>query len=327
MGRIARQIRDQPVAPRQPVAAAVVVQEFDLHARHVDAGRAFALAAFAGDAEVHRLAHLRRDLAGQRDGHTGEPARDRLADAALVLRIGEAVQQADRDGLDALRDVDAILFGSAGDPHIPDHVTLWGLRLKICQGLDQYANVRPTRILPGIVSPLRGCAPRDLDWVIVRENSEGEYSGVGGRVHQRDQRALRRHRRRLSGPLLDRMDLVVDVRRPAAMEQLAVLGRDAGIETLPVVEGQQPAQIAKRALEAARLGGFDVVLLDTMGDPGDTSTLAVIRSASPATKVVIYSGYVALLGEEALPRADAFLDKGADHEELVAAIRSVIAAS
>ena len=88
------------------------------------------------------------------------------------------------DGLDALRAVDAILFGSAGDPKIPDHVTLWGLRLKICQGFDQYANVRPTRILPGIDAPLKRCAPADLDWVIVRENSEGEYAGVGGRAHQ-----------------------------------------------------------------------------------------------------------------------------------------------
>jgi len=88
------------------------------------------------------------------------------------------------DGLDAIRDKDAILFGSAGDPHIPDHITLWGLRLKICQGFDQYANVRPTRILPGIDAPLKRCAPKDLDWVIVRENSEGEYAGVGGRVHQ-----------------------------------------------------------------------------------------------------------------------------------------------
>jgi tartrate dehydrogenase/decarboxylase / D-malate dehydrogenase len=88
------------------------------------------------------------------------------------------------DGLDALRDQHAILFGSAGDPHIPDHVTLWGLRLKICQGFDQYANVRPTRILPGITSPLARCAPGDLDWVIVRENSEGEYAGIGGRAHQ-----------------------------------------------------------------------------------------------------------------------------------------------
>jgi tartrate dehydrogenase/decarboxylase/D-malate dehydrogenase len=88
------------------------------------------------------------------------------------------------DGLDALRGKDAILFGSAGDPHIPDHITLWGLRLKICQGFDQYANVRPTRILPGIDAPLKRCGPKDLDWVIVRENSEGEYSGVGGRAHQ-----------------------------------------------------------------------------------------------------------------------------------------------
>jgi tartrate dehydrogenase/decarboxylase/D-malate dehydrogenase len=88
------------------------------------------------------------------------------------------------DGLDALRDKDSILFGSAGDPHIPDHVTLWGLRLKICQGLDQYANVRPTRILPGIDTPLKRCRTEDLNWVIVRENTEGEYSGVGGRVHQ-----------------------------------------------------------------------------------------------------------------------------------------------
>ena len=88
------------------------------------------------------------------------------------------------DGLNALRDKDAILFGSAGDPDIPDHITLWGLRLAICQGFDQYANVRPTRILPGIDAPLKRCTPEDLDWVIVRENTEGEYAGVGGRAHQ-----------------------------------------------------------------------------------------------------------------------------------------------
>jgi tartrate dehydrogenase/decarboxylase/D-malate dehydrogenase len=88
------------------------------------------------------------------------------------------------DGLDALKKKDAILFGSAGDPKIPDHITLWGLRLKICQGLDQYANVRPTRILPGIDAPLKRCRPEDLNWAIVRENTEGEYSGAGGRVHQ-----------------------------------------------------------------------------------------------------------------------------------------------
>ncbi|HUZ75239.1 MAG TPA: tartrate dehydrogenase [Stellaceae bacterium] len=88
------------------------------------------------------------------------------------------------DGLAKLRPFDAIFFGAVGDPGIPDHVSLWGLRLPICQGLDQYANVRPTRLLPGITPPLRHLAPGDLDWVIVRENSEGEYAGHGGRVHR-----------------------------------------------------------------------------------------------------------------------------------------------
>ena len=88
------------------------------------------------------------------------------------------------DGLDILKRFDAIYFGAVGDPEIPDHITLWGLRLKICQGLDQYANVRPARLLPGITSPLRDVNPGDLDWVIVRENSEGEYAGHGGRAHQ-----------------------------------------------------------------------------------------------------------------------------------------------
>lgn len=88
------------------------------------------------------------------------------------------------DGADQLRQFDAILFGAVGAPDIPDHVTLWGLRLAICQPLDQYANVRPTRVLPGITSPLRNVTGPELDWVIVRENSEGEYSGVGGRVHR-----------------------------------------------------------------------------------------------------------------------------------------------
>src|SRR5271165_1898263 len=87
-------------------------------------------------------------------------------------------------GADQLRSCDAIVFGAVGSPNIPDHITLWGLRLAICQPLDQYANVRPARVLPGIVSPLRNVSGPELDWVIVRENSEGEYSGVGGRVHR-----------------------------------------------------------------------------------------------------------------------------------------------
>ena len=88
------------------------------------------------------------------------------------------------DGLQQLKVHDAIFFGAVGAPDVPDHITLWGLRLPICQGFDQYANVRPTRILPGISAPLKGKGPGDLDWVIVRENSEGEYAGHGGRAHR-----------------------------------------------------------------------------------------------------------------------------------------------
>ena len=88
------------------------------------------------------------------------------------------------DGVATLKRFDAIFFGAVGDPKIPDHVTLWGLRLPICQGLDQYANVRPTRLLPGITGPLRNATAANLNWVIVRENSEGEYAGNGGRVHR-----------------------------------------------------------------------------------------------------------------------------------------------
>lgn len=85
------------------------------------------------------------------------------------------------DGLAVLRDFDAIYFGAVGWPSVPDHVSLWGLRLRVCQGFDQWANVRPVRFHPGVVSPLRKADRVPLDWVVVRENSEGEYAGLGGR--------------------------------------------------------------------------------------------------------------------------------------------------
>jgi tartrate dehydrogenase/decarboxylase/D-malate dehydrogenase len=87
----------------------------------------------------------------------------------------------DPDGLETLRDFDAIYFGAVGWPTVPDHVSLWGLRLRICQSFDQWANVRPVRFHPGVVSPLRKADDTELDWVVVRENSEGEYAGFGGR--------------------------------------------------------------------------------------------------------------------------------------------------
>jgi tartrate dehydrogenase/decarboxylase/D-malate dehydrogenase len=87
----------------------------------------------------------------------------------------------DEDGLERLRPFDAIYFGAVGWPDVPDHISLWGLRLAICQGFDQYACIRPVQLLPGITSPLRDATPESIDWVVVRENSEGEYAGIGGR--------------------------------------------------------------------------------------------------------------------------------------------------
>ena len=88
------------------------------------------------------------------------------------------------DGLEILRRFDAIYFGAAGFPTVPDHLSLHGLRLPICQGFDQYVCLRPARLLRGVPSPLAGVRPGDLDLIVVRENTEGLYAGVGGRSHR-----------------------------------------------------------------------------------------------------------------------------------------------
>jgi len=144
----------------------------------------------------HRIAAIPADGIGKEVIAAGitvlETLQQRCGDFKLILKTfpwGSDYYRAHgrmmpSDGLVTLKNFDAIYFGAVGDPQIPDHITLWGLRLAICQGFDQYANVRPTRILPGISSPLRNVNTGDLDWVIVRENSEGEYAGHGGRAHK-----------------------------------------------------------------------------------------------------------------------------------------------
>ncbi|MEO8448760.1 MAG: tartrate dehydrogenase [Gemmatimonadota bacterium] len=88
------------------------------------------------------------------------------------------------DGLDRLRDFDAIYLGAVGFPGVPDHVSLWGLLIPIRRTFDQYANIRPCRIMPGLKSPLASTEGRKIDFWIVRENVEGEYSEIGGRIFQ-----------------------------------------------------------------------------------------------------------------------------------------------
>jgi len=107
-----------------------------------------------------------------------------LREGAMMPADGLAVLERER--------FDAILLGPVGDPRVPDHLTLWGLLLPIRQGFDQYVNLRPLRLLPGVTSPLAGKGPAEIDIVCVRENTEGEYAGVGGRVHRdtRDEVAI-----------------------------------------------------------------------------------------------------------------------------------------
>jgi tartrate dehydrogenase/decarboxylase/D-malate dehydrogenase len=88
------------------------------------------------------------------------------------------------DGVDRLRPYDAILLGAVGWPGVPDHVSLWGLLIPIRRAFRQYVNLRPVRVFPGVAGPLRDARPGEVDVVVVRENVEGEYSEIGGRLNR-----------------------------------------------------------------------------------------------------------------------------------------------
>ena len=87
------------------------------------------------------------------------------------------------DGVEQIQDHDAIFLGAVGFPGVPDHVSLWGLLIPLRRRFEQYVNLRPVRLLKGISSPLRDRGPADIDFYVVRENNEGEYSEIGGRLY------------------------------------------------------------------------------------------------------------------------------------------------
>jgi tartrate dehydrogenase/decarboxylase/D-malate dehydrogenase len=143
---------------------------------------------------THKIAVIPGDGIGEEVIEAGKTVLQQLAEKSGEIRFeftdfdwsskrylekGEYIPEG---GLDELKQFDAIYFGAVGSQKVADHISLWDLRLAICQGFDQYANVRPARVLPGVTSRLNGADA--IDWAIVRENSEGEYSGNGGRVHQ-----------------------------------------------------------------------------------------------------------------------------------------------
>lgn len=132
-------------------------------------------------------------IAGDGIGKEVIPAGMRVLSAVSQLEFHDLPWGADfyretgammpEDALDVLDDFDAIYLGAIGTPGVPDHVTLWGLLLPIRKAFEQYINLRPVRLLPGVPGPLANRGPRDIDMLFIRENTEGEYSGTGGRVH------------------------------------------------------------------------------------------------------------------------------------------------
>ena len=100
---------------------------------------------------------------------------------ALYKQTGHMMPE---DGVEEVRGSDAILLGAVGYPGVPDHISLWGLLIPLRRELGQYVNLRPVRLLKGITSPLAGRGPEDIDFIVVRENNEGEYSEIGGRLYR-----------------------------------------------------------------------------------------------------------------------------------------------
>jgi tartrate dehydrogenase/decarboxylase/D-malate dehydrogenase len=145
---------------------------------------------------IHRIAVIAGDGVGPEviDAGLGVLQAAARADGEFALDLthlpwGSAFYRAHgammpADALETLRAFDAIYLGAVGSPEVPDDVTLWGLLLPIRQAFDQYVNLRPVRLMPGVRGPLRDKGPEDIDMMCVRENTEGEYSGVGGRVHR-----------------------------------------------------------------------------------------------------------------------------------------------
>jgi tartrate dehydrogenase/decarboxylase/D-malate dehydrogenase len=145
---------------------------------------------------THRIAVIAGDGVGPEVIHAGLAVLGAAAqrDRGFALELtrlpwGSAFHREHRtmmppDALETLRRFDAIYLGAVGSPDVPDDVTLWGLLLPIRQTFDQYVNLRPVRLMPGVRGPLRDKRPEHIDMMCVRENTEGEYSGVGGRVHR-----------------------------------------------------------------------------------------------------------------------------------------------
>lgn len=144
--------------------------------------------------KTYKIASIPGDGIGKEVIPVGQRAVERAADKYgfgvewtefdwSCARYAETGRMMPEDGVDQVKDHDAIYLGAVGWPGVPDHVSLWGLLIPLRRELDQYANIRPVRLLRGVQSPLANRTPEDIDFIVVRENVEGEYSEVGGRIY------------------------------------------------------------------------------------------------------------------------------------------------
>ncbi len=145
--------------------------------------------------KVHRIAVIEGDGIGREVVPEGLAVIEKAAhkfDFSLIVKhfdwscqkYSKTGRMMPEDGLEQLSKFDAIYLGAVGYPGVPDHVSLWGLLIPIRRTFMQYVNLRPVRLLKGLESPLKGRGPKDIDMVIVRENIEGEYSSIGGRLYE-----------------------------------------------------------------------------------------------------------------------------------------------
>ena len=139
------------------------------------------------------------------------------------------------DGIEQVKAFDSIYLGAVGYPGVPDHISLWGLLIPLRRELDQYANVRPVRLLRGITSPLAGRGPEDIDFIVVRENVEGEYSEIGGRVYQGTEREAAIQESILTRFGTDRiMDYAFELAKTRTRKKVASATKSNGIiHTMP----------------------------------------------------------------------------------------------
>jgi tartrate dehydrogenase/decarboxylase / D-malate dehydrogenase len=146
------------------------------------------------------------------------------------------------DGLETLSTFDAILFGAVGSPDVDDQITLRDLLIKIRFGFDQYVNLRPVTLLPGVASPLAGVRPQDIDMVFVREGTEGEYSGVGDRLYPGTPRELALQTSVFSRIGIERVMLWDDVFHEIALEYPEIETRELLVDAAAMFMVRDPAR-------------------------------------------------------------------------------------